>query len=63
MSIAFIITKIIVGVEGKQEAIEGLNVRLFKSSPEPSSEQVVLFIKNTSLAVNIWNSLFKNVLV
>jgi len=63
MSIHFIITKIIVGIEGEKEAIKCLDFRLFKGVPEPSSEQVVLFIKNTSLAVNIWNSFFKNVLV
>jgi len=63
MSICVIIPKVIVGIECKNEAVEWLDLWCSKCTPEPSSEQIVLFVKNASLAVDVWNSLFKNVFV
>jgi hypothetical protein len=63
MSINLIFSKVITGIEGEQEAIERLDFICIESPPEPSSVQVELFIKNASLFIDVWNSLFKNVFI
>jgi len=63
MSISIVISKVIVCVKSKQEAIERPDLRFSECLPEPSSEQIVLFIKNASLAVNVWDSFFENIFV